>query len=87
MRREPDFFGDRDLHLIYIARKLKEAIRLEDLLTGAGLDYLVEPDKYSGGIIFRGERVGAFFYVAPECGAAVRAVMRKSGFTPHHDEP
>lgn len=52
MRREPDYFGDKDLDLIYVAKKLKEALRLEEFLTGAGVDYLVEPDKYSGGIIF-----------------------------------
>ena len=41
--REPDFFEDRELSLIYIAKKLKEALALEQLLTEAGLDYLVEP--------------------------------------------
>ena len=45
-RREPDFFGDRELNLIYVARKLKEALQLEKLLTDAGLDYLVEPDVF-----------------------------------------
>ena len=57
MRREPDFFGDVDLPLVYVAKKLKEALRIEEVFTEAGLDYLVEPDKYSGGVIFRSERV------------------------------
>ena len=61
MRREPDFFDEQDLDLVYVAKKLKEALRLEEVLTAAGFDYLVEPDRYSGGIIFRTERVGAFF--------------------------
>jgi hypothetical protein len=40
------------LALVYVAKRLKEALRLEELLTAAGLEYLVEPDKYRGGIIF-----------------------------------
>jgi len=83
LRREPDFFDDQELILIYMAKKLKEALRLEELLTGAGLDYLVEPDKYTGGVIFRSERIGAFFYVAPENEGAARDVMHRAGFTPY----
>jgi len=83
MRQEPDFFGDQELALVYVARKLKEALALEQLLTEAGFDYLVEPDKYSGGIIFRSERVGAFFYVAPENENPVREAMRRDGFEPY----
>ena len=80
MRQEPDFFGENELALVYVAKKLKEALRLEDVLTQAGLDYLVEPDKYSGGVIFRSERVGAFFYVAPEQEAAAREILEREGF-------
>jgi hypothetical protein len=83
MRQEPDYFGDQDLPLIYVAKKLKEALRLEQLLTEAGLDYLVEPDKYSGGLIFRSERVGAFFYVAPSDEASAREMLQRSGFKPY----
>jgi hypothetical protein len=82
-RQEPDFFGDQELNLIYVARKLKEALKLEKLLTDSGLDYLVEPDKYSGGIIFRSERIGAFFYVAPEKDQVTREAMSKAGFKPY----
>ncbi|MEP7352634.1 MAG: hypothetical protein ABI824_05330 [Acidobacteriota bacterium] len=83
MRREPDHFGDVDLPLLYIARKLDEALKLEALLTDAGLDYLVEPDKYSGGIVFRSERIGAFFYVAPEDDGAARLALQKAGYKPY----
>jgi hypothetical protein len=71
------------LSLIYVAKKLKEALRLETLLTDAGVDYLVEPDKYSGGIIFRSERVGAFFYVAPGAQSSAQETMKRGGFTPY----
>jgi hypothetical protein len=80
MRREADFFEDREMDLIYIAKRLKEALRLESLLTETGLDYAVETDKYSGGVIFRSERVGAFFYVLPENAQQARAVMQQHGF-------
>lgn len=83
MRQEPDHFGDRELVLLYIAKRLKEALALEQRLTDAGLDYLVEPDRYSAGILFPSERVGAFFYAAPEDEAAVREVMRAGGFRPY----
>jgi hypothetical protein len=83
LRREPDFFGDDELSLVYVAKKLREALRLEQLLTEAGVDYLVEPDKYSGGIIFRSERIGAFFYVDPRSEDAARDVMGRQGFVPY----
>lgn len=67
--------------LVYIAKKLKDALRLEDVLTGAGVDYAVEVDTYTGGIIFRGERTGAFFYVEePDQEKAVSA-MQAAGYT------
>ncbi len=83
MRREPDFFGESDLALIYIAKRLKEALKIEELLTAATLDYLVEPDRYSGGIIFRSERVGAFFYVMPDSEAAAKQLLAGHGYKPH----
>jgi hypothetical protein len=82
VRKEPDYFGERDLALIYIAKKLKEALALESVLTEAGIDYLVEPDSYAGGLIFRTERVGAFFYVAPEGEETARRVLTEHGYRP-----
>ena len=86
MRREPDHFDDQELALIYIAKRLKDALRLEQALTEAGLDYLVEPDKYSGGIIFQSQRVGAFFYVAPGDEGAAKDTLSRSGFKPYAAE-
>jgi hypothetical protein len=80
MRRDTDFFGDREMDLVYIAKKLQEALRLESIFTESGVDYAVEPDKYSGGVIFRSERVGAFFYVLPEAAEQARVLMREHGF-------
>ena len=83
MRQDAAFFEDRELDLIYIAKKLKDALRLESVLTGAGVDYAVEADNYHGGVIFRSERVGAFFYVLPEALELVHQVMLQHGFRPH----
>ena len=80
MRQEAEFFGDTELPLVYIAKRLKEALRLEELFAGNGFDYLVEPDRYRGGLIFQTERVGAFFYVAPEREEEARAFLERNGF-------
>ncbi len=82
MRRDPEFFRDAELTLVYIAKRLKEALRLEEVLTGAGHEYVVETDTYRGGMIFVSERVGAFFYIAPATEAAVRDLMRDNRFRP-----
>ena len=81
--QEAEELPREELTLVYIAKKLKEALALEKLLTDTGLDYLVEPDRYSGGIIFRSERIGAFFYVAPADEEKARTAMREGGYKPY----
>jgi hypothetical protein len=80
VRRDASFFDDQEMDLIYIAKKLKEALRLESALTESGIEYAVEPDKYSGGVLFMSERIGAFFYVLPEALEQAREIMRRHGF-------
>ena len=87
MKRDASFFGEGRAVLVYIAKRLKEALQLEAVLTDAGVDYGVEPDHYRGGIIFRSERVGAFFYVLPEASELTHRVMREHGYRPHEPEP
>lgn len=83
MRQEPDFFADRELTLIYIAKRLKEAQALEARFTSAGIDFLVEPDYYVGGFLFRAERVGAFFYVEPDQVGRAHAELLAHGCKPY----
>jgi hypothetical protein len=83
VRQAPDHFDGQELALVYVAKKLKDALRLEEVLTGAGFDYLVEPDTYKGGVLFMSERVGAFFYVAEADDTAARAAMHRAGFEPY----
>lgn len=82
MKQDAAFFGEGCAELVYIAKRLEDALRLEAILTAAGIDYGVEADSYRGGIIFQSERVGAFFYVRPEAVEATQHVMRKNGFKP-----
>lgn len=83
MRRDAEFFEGRDLELFYIAKRLNEALALEQLLTESGFEYLVEPDRYRGGFLFQTERVGAFFYAASESLDAVRDLLTAHGYRPH----
>jgi hypothetical protein len=85
LRRDPDHFGDEPLVLIYIAKRLKDALALEALLTERSVDYLIEVDNYTGGIIFRSERAGAFFYVREGERDSVAQVMRDAGYRPQAD--
>jgi hypothetical protein len=86
MRQEPDFFEDAELDLIYMARRLRDALKLEGLLTDAGLDYLVETGTYLGGFIFKRELTGAFFYVAPADIEKAHAVLSQNRMKPYVEE-
>ena len=83
MRQEADFFGDQVMDLLYIAKKLGDAQKLEGILDANSLDYAVETDKYQGGVVFLAERVGAFFYVLPSALENARALLKQSGYKPH----
>ncbi len=87
MKQEASYFENREPVLIYIAHKLRDALRLEGILDSAGLDYGVEPDEYRGGVIFRTVRVGAFFYVPAETAEAAREILRRNSYTPSEQEP
>lgn len=80
MRRDPDFFGDKELLLIFIAKKLREAKAVEAAFDQGGVDYAIEVDYYTGGIIFRGERAGAFFYIDPSQEQLAASLLAQSGF-------
>jgi hypothetical protein len=86
VRQEATFFEGKEPTLIYIAKKLKEALRLEDIFAGAGVDYGVEADEYRGGVVFRSVRVGAFFYVLPETVPAAHEVMLRHGYQPYEPD-
>jgi hypothetical protein len=83
MKQDADFFEGKKPSLIYIAKKLKDALALEQILNQAGLDYGVEADNYRGGFIFQSERIGAFFYVLEEAVETSRGVLTRNGYHPY----
>jgi len=87
MRQDPAFFEGHQPVLVYVAKRLRDALRLESILTAAGVDYGVEADEYRGGIIFQRVRTGAFFYVLPDAADAARRLMLQNGYRPQEPEP
>jgi hypothetical protein len=83
VRQEPSYFDGKDPVLVYIAKKLKDALRLEGIFTDSGVDFGVEADEYRAGVVFRTVRTGAFFYVLPETVEAAHSAMRRNGYTPY----
>jgi hypothetical protein len=83
VRQDASYFEGKDAVLVYIAKRLRDALRLESVLTAAGLEYGVETDHYYGGTIFRRERVGAFFYVVSDSVKAAHRAMQDAGYHPH----
>jgi hypothetical protein len=83
MKQEASFFEGHEPVLIYIAKQLKDALRLESILTDSGFDYGVEADEYRSGVVFRTVRAGAFFYVLPGTADAARELLRRNGYKPY----
>ncbi len=80
MRREPDFFGEQELVLVYMARRLREALSVERLFTECGLDYALETGPYLGGLLFRSAKIGVFFYTTADDEHRARALLTEHGF-------
>ena len=83
MKQDAAFFEGKEPVLVYIAKKLKDALRLEAIFAASQLDFGVEADEYRGGVIFRSVRAGAFFYVLPEAVEAAHEILQRNGFKPY----
>jgi hypothetical protein len=66
-RVEPEHV--REPERIFIARSLRLALRVEEWLTMAGVDYAVQTESVGRSLLFGTDRVAAAFYVT--CGQAV----------------
>ncbi|MEP7366278.1 MAG: hypothetical protein ABI972_23720 [Acidobacteriota bacterium] len=82
MRQPPEFFEDEELDLVYIGKKLRHSRRVEALLDEAGVEYAIEVDYYVGGLLFRSQRAGAFFYVRAGAFEQAAAALSVAGFEP-----
>ncbi len=83
MRRDAEFFGELELDLLYMAKRLRDALRLEKLLTDNAIDYLVETGTYTGGLLMKRDLTGAFFYVAPADLDRTRELLLANRFKPY----
>ncbi len=79
MRREPEFFEDQELVLVYMARRLKHALAVEKAFNEGSLDYVVETGPYQSGLLFRTTKVGAYFYVMPQEEERAHSLLHKCG--------
>jgi hypothetical protein len=82
MLRDPEFFKDQKLILVYMAKRLKEARAVEGALDTGPIDYVVLPEPYSGGLFFHSRRIGAFFYVSSQVETEARTLLFANGFIP-----
>jgi hypothetical protein len=87
-RVEAEVLGDRELARVYLAATIAEALRVEELLTDRGVDYVVQAEPY-GRSLFGSLRVGAVFYVEPAqagyCGAQFAAAGLARGILVDED--
>ena len=85
MRQDADFFGDQELDLLYIGKRLARSQQLEAVLNEEGIDYAIEVDNYVGGTIFLTTRAGVFFYVLPQDFERAADLLRSLGLEPHQN--
>ena len=63
-RIEPEALEHQELTRVFIAVRLTEARRVEEFLTGCGVDYVVKVEPFIAGIFSTvRSRQGAVFYV------------------------
>ena len=85
MRRPAEYFDDVEVTLIHIAGTLRGALKVERLLTDHEVPYAVETDSYVGGLLFRTQRVGAFFYVSEGDADRARELLLSKKFKIHRE--
>jgi hypothetical protein len=77
-RIEPEALDDPER--IFIAGTLRMALRIEDWLTMAGVDYAVQAEPYGRSLLFNSLRMGAAFYVRSGQAAYCREQLTAAGF-------
>jgi hypothetical protein len=74
---EDDALGEGER--VYAAATLREARRIEEALTGHGIDYAVEVEELGRTPIFGSVRHGAVFYVRPSQADYCRTLLAAIG--------
>lgn len=75
-RIDPDDLPDAER--VFIAATLREALRVEDLLTADGVNYAVQVEPYGTSLLFS-QRNGAAFYVPASQAAFCRQRLTSEG--------
>ena len=78
MKQEPAFFEGKSPVLVYIAKRLKDALRLEQSSPKPASTSASKPTNIAPASIFRTVRAGAFFYVLPDSVDRAFAVMERA---------
>ncbi len=76
---EFDKFSDLEISRVYIAKNIKEAERIETLLTENNIDYAVSLEPYLPPSLLQSERMGAAFYVETAQGDLCRQLIAQKG--------
>ncbi len=71
---------EREITRIFIASSLAEAQGVEEILTGHGIEYAVNIEKYVRLGLFPSEIPGVGFYVLSGQGSFCRDLLRREGF-------
>ena len=69
----------RDPERIYIAAAVRVARRVEEWLTSAGVDYVVQVEPFARTFLFGTVRMGAVFYVTSERASYCREQLAACG--------
>ena len=69
-----------DPELVYTAASLREAQKVEALLTTRGVDYVVQVEDLGRTTLFGSVRHGAGFYVSGTQAEYTRGVLREAGY-------
>jgi hypothetical protein len=69
----------RDPELIFIGGTLRLALRAEEWLTTAGIEYAVQIESVGRSLLFRTERMGAEIYVTAGQAAYCREKLAAAG--------
>ncbi len=78
---DPETFDDRDIVMVYVAARVSEGKRVEQVLTANAIDYAVDVEPFENRVlgILRVEYEGIGFYVLADHAKVSRRVLHEAG--------
>ncbi len=78
---DPATFDDKEVEMVYVAARLGEGKRVEQVLSENGIDYAVDAEPFESRVlgILPVEREGVGFYVLSAQGEFCRRILREAG--------